>query len=96
MSTITEPEKPQFHGPFTAFIEVTVTDGERFGKVTVTLGVSEFPTKESVLSAIETIKESDAIPAGWRIANKLEWWENHCQEEFGTQFAMVGSDDWDE
>jgi hypothetical protein len=85
----------KFKAPIEANIEVWITDGKRNGKVTVGLGVGDFPTEEKIREAIESLKTSEELPAGFHVMTKREWWDALCAEKFGERFAMPGGSDWD-
>ncbi|MFW1676408.1 hypothetical protein ACFVYJ_01320 [Pontibacter sp. JAM-7] len=89
-----------FNGPADFNMEVFVVNDEteQAGKVTIGLGIFEYPSKEKVKARIQKFVDEEmkeAIP-GFRLMTKTEAWEHAMLEKTGTRFAMAGGKDWDE
>jgi hypothetical protein len=89
-----------FNGPADFKMEVFVVNDEteQSGKVTIGLGMFEYPSKEKVKERIQKFvyEEMEEIIPGFRLMTKTEAWEYIMLEKTGTQFAMAGGKDWDE
>lgn len=84
----------KYFGPWETEIHVTITDGkDNFGKVSIGMGHAQIPTIADYQEALAKIPA--AIPEGWHIASKKEWFRNLSLEEFGCACACPGSDEWD-
>ena len=91
-----------FNGPAEFNMEVFITNDETAvsARVSIGLGVFEYPTKEKVKERIANFEKGELIdnPAlsGFRVMTKEEAWSMVMYEKTGTQFAMVGGKDWDD
>lgn len=89
-----------FNGPAEFEMQVFVVNDEtkQSGRVTIGLGVFEYPTKEKVKERIEKFEREELVDAldGFRVMTKEEAWSMVMYEKTGTQFAMAGGKDWDE
>lgn len=84
-------------------MEVFVINEEKGqkGKVTIGLGVFEFPTPEKVKERIAKFEaeELESIGDGFRVMSKREAWDFVMQERTGQsdmRFALPKGPEWDE
>ena len=89
-----------FNGPAEFEMQVFVINDEtkQSGRVTIGLGVFEYPTKKKVKERVAKFEREELVDAldGFRIMTKKEAWRTVMREKTGTQFAMAGGKDWDE
>lgn len=88
-----------FNGPAEFEMQVFVVNDEtgQSGRVTIGLGVFEYPTKEKVKDRIDKFEREELVDAleGFRVMTKEEAWSMVMYEKTGTQFAMAGGKEWD-
>lgn len=83
-------------GPYETEIVVYITDGEREGKISVGLSMSEPPTQANIDSGLKTAEDA-AKKAGFRLMNKREFFHAMMRERTGSneRFGVPGGDEWD-
>jgi len=88
-----------FNGPAEFDMQIMVVNDEtnQSGRVTVGLGVFEYPSKEQVKQRIEKFEHEELVDAleGFRLMTKEEAWSTVMYERTGTQLAMAGGHGWD-
>jgi hypothetical protein len=88
-----------FNGPAEFNMEVFVFNDETkaTGKVTVGLGVFEYPTPARIAARLEKLQAEEFTGAlkGFRLMGKREAWDTVMLEKAGERFALVGGSDWD-
>lgn len=84
-------------GPYETNITVHITDGEREGKIDISLSMGEPPTQKMIDECLARAKET-AEENGLRLMNKSEFFHVMMRERTGdtTRFAIPGGDEWDE
>jgi len=89
-----------FNGPAEFDMQVMVVNDEtgQSGRVTIGLGMFEYPSKKKVKKRIEKFEAEELIDAldGFRLMTKYEAWATVMHEKTGERFAMAGGKDWDE
>lgn len=89
-----------FNGPAEFEMQVFVVNDEtgQSGRVTIGLGVFEYPTKEKVKERIGEFERDEMVGAleGFRLMTKEEAFSTVMYEKTGTRAAMAGGKDWDE
>lgn len=90
------------NGPVEFNMEIFVINDEtqQAGKVTVGLGVFEYPTPEKVKNRIAKFEDEElsVLGEGFRIMTKQESWNMIMREKTGQSevvFALPGGHEWD-
>lgn len=83
-------------GPYETNITVHITDGEREGKIDISLSMGTPPTQEEIDACIERAKET-AEENGMRLMNKSEFFHTMMRERTGSdqRFAIPGGNEWE-
>lgn len=87
------------HGPVEVELKVCITDGERFGIVTIGMGMAKYPTQQEIAERVNKFVDDELASAapGFHICDKSEYWDYICHEKaLGTRLAMPGGAEWDE
>lgn len=89
-----------FNGPTEFEMQVFVVNDEteQSGRVTIGLGLFDYPSKEKVKDRLAKFEAEELVGAleGFRLMTKEEAWSMVMYEKTGTQLAMAGGKDWDE
>lgn len=89
----------KMHGPVEIEVKVCITDGERYGVVTIGMGMAKYPTQKELVDRVEKFidEELDDQAPGFRAVTKREYWDYICHEKaLGQRLAMPGGANWDE
>jgi hypothetical protein len=85
-------------GPVEVELKVCVTDGERFGVVTIGMGMSHYPTQDEMQERVRkfAVDELESAAPGFHLCDKAEYWEYICHEKaMGQRLAMPGGREFD-
>lgn len=85
----------KIQAPVTVELKISITNGKRKGVVTFGMGNGVYPTEAEMRDAVARAVNDKAIPEGWRLMTKREWWDQLCAENFGHRYAMPGGDGFD-
>lgn len=82
-------------GPYETNITVHITDGEREGKIDISLSMGEPPTQKMIDGCIAKAKEV-AEENGMRLMNKSEFFHTMLRERTSSnaRVAVPGGDEW--
>lgn len=96
MKTENDLNELKLKGPYETDILVSITDGKREGKITISLSLGEPPTQELIAECLASAKMT-AEESGYRLMNKMEFFNAMMRERLGTteRFACPGSEEWD-
>lgn len=83
-------------GPYETNITVHITDGEREGKIDISLSMGEPPSQKMIDECIIKAREA-AEENGMRLMNKSEFFHAMMRERTGSnqRFAIPGGDEWE-
>ena len=88
-----------FNGPVNVSMEIFIINDEtgQSGKVGISLGNFEYPSKEDIAERISVFEseELQGMAAGFRLMTKRESFDMIAIEKTGQKFAMPRGEDWD-
>lgn len=83
-------------GPYETNVTIHVTDGNRDGKIEISLTMGELPTQKDIDACIQKATEA-AEENGMRLMNKTEFINVMIRERTGShqRIAAPGGSEWD-